>query len=1182
MTFDEVLDQVRELLQSKGRVTYRALKRRFDLDDEYLEDLKSELIKAERSAVDEDGEVLVWVGARPVLSSEFRVPNSPQPPALQTPNPELRTSQSPAGERRQLTVMFCDLVGSTALSEQLDPEELREVIRAYQQSSAAVIERYEGHIAQYLGDGLLVYFGYPTAHEDDAARAVRAGLEIIEALRKWVPSPLVGEGQGEGEAGAHGHAPLQVRIGIHTGLVVVGEVGGGAKREQLALGETPNIAARVQSQAAPSEVVVSATTLRLLHGVFAIEDLGPQALKGISTPMALYRVVGESAAQSRFEVAVGIGLTPLVGREEELSFLQRRWTQAKDGAGQVVLLSGEPGIGKSRLVQALKEQVSAEGATRIEFRCSPYHQNSTLYPIIDHLQRLLQFAQTDAPAAKLEKLQHTLSHSRFPQADTLPLLAALLSLPHPEATPPITVSPQKQKEKTQAALMAWLVEEAEKAAVYCTWEDLHWADPSTLEVLTLFLDQVPTTRLLALLTFRPEFTPPWGNRSHLSQMTLSRLGRPHVETMVEKVTRGKALPAEVVQHIVAKTDGVPLFVEELTKTVLESVESIGSVESMESEGRLGRSAIPLGIPATLQDALMARLDRLESAKEIAQLSATLGREFSYELLQAVSPLDEATLQHGLKQLVAAELVYQRGLAPQAHYLFKHALIQDTAYHSLLKSARQQYHHQIAQVLEEQFPETKETQPEMVAHHYTEAGLAEQAIPYWQRAGQNAIERSAHMEAIHHLTKGLEALKTLPDTANCIQLELLLQIALGTSLMATKGWSAPEVERTHARARALCLQVGASPQLVPVLRNLYSFYVVRAEYQTARELGEEIMDLARRTQSVPLLLRAHLALGQTLMHLAEFSAARLNLEEGIALSTPSKWSTRAMPDPGVACYLWGSVVLWMLGYPTQALQRAREALSRAREQPQPFNSAYALIVVAMLHYARREGQEVQERAETAIALAEKHGFTYLLALGQILRGRARVDSSHLSSEQQQEEIAQMRRGLASSLNTGAAILQPYWLALLAEAYGKGGQAQEGLHVLAEALVVVCKTGECICESELYRLKGELTLQQSRASLGLVQDKSQASQDQSEDTAPRPLTPNSQAEAEECFLKAIEIARHQQAKSLELRATVSLARLWQQQGKKAEARQMLAEIYGWFTEGFDTKDLQEAKALLAELT
>ncbi len=442
--------------------------------------------------------------------------------------------------------MFCDLVGSTALSEKLDPEELREVVRAYQQVCAEVISRFDGHIAQYLGDGLLVYFGYPQAHEDDAQRAVRVGLEIVTAV------------------GARRAVPLQVRVGIHTGLVVVGEMGGGARREQLALRDTPNIAARIQGLAEPDMVVISTATDRLIEGFFACRDLGPHTLKGISTPVEVYQVLGESGIQSRFEAAVSKGLTPLVGREEELGLLQRRWEQAKAGEGQAVLLSGEPGIGKSRLVQTLKEQVIAEGATRIEFRGSAYHQNSTFYPILEHLQRLLQFAPHDMPQAKLAKLQQVLAPYRFPQADTLPLLASLLSLPPPSGAPPLTLSPQKQKQKTQEALVAWIVEEAEKVAVYCAWEDLHWVDPSTLEVLTLFLDQVPTTRLLALLTFRPDFTPPWRPRSHLTQLTLNRLGRPQVEA-VEQVTGGKALPVEVLQQIVTKTDGVPLFVEELTK-----------------------------------------------------------------------------------------------------------------------------------------------------------------------------------------------------------------------------------------------------------------------------------------------------------------------------------------------------------------------------------------------------------------------------------------------------------------------------------------------------------------------------------------------------------------------------------------------------------------------------------------
>jgi len=667
MTFDEVLDQVRELLQSKGRVAYRALKRRFDLDNEYLEDLKAELIDAEQVARDEDEKVLVWVGASLVSGSKFQVSGSqPLAPSPQYPDARLQTldSRLDAAERRQLTVMFCDLVGSTALSAQLDPEELREVVRAYHETCAEVISRYAEHTAQHLGDGLLVYFGYPAAHEDDAQRAVRAGMEIIEAIQKLSLSH-----QTRGLSPLSLSHSLQVRIGIHTGLVVIGEIGSGTKREILALGETPNLAARLQALAEPDSVVISPVTQRLIAGLFTCRSLGLHEPKGLTTPLEVYQVLGESGAQSRFEVAVRTGLTPLIGREEEVELLRRRWERVTAGEGQVVLLSGEPGIGKSRLAQQLKDHVAQDGAVQIEFRCSPYHQNSAFYPIIEHVQRFLQFTREDTPQTKLTKLQQALAQYRFPQADTLLLLATLLSLPHPEGMPALTLSPQKQKQKTQEALVAWIVEEAEKTAVCCIWEDLHWADPSTLEVLSLYLDQVPATRQLALLTFRPDFTPPWRPRAHITQLTLNRLGRAQVEAMVAQVTGGKALPAEVMQQIVAKTDGVPLFVEELTKTVVESVESIGSV------GSQNRTSLQeFSIPATLQDSLMARLDRLGPAKEIAQVGATLGREFSYELLHSISPLDETLLQRGLKQLVEAELVYQRGLLPQAHYLFKHVLI----------------------------------------------------------------------------------------------------------------------------------------------------------------------------------------------------------------------------------------------------------------------------------------------------------------------------------------------------------------------------------------------------------------------------------------------------------------------------------------------------------------------------
>jgi class 3 adenylate cyclase/predicted ATPase len=1151
-TFDEVLAQVVELLQRERRVSYRALKRRFTLDDEYIDDLKDELIEAKQWAADEGGKVLVWIGTSPVPSSRFQVSSS-QPPALSTQHPDagpqtLDARRSDA-ERRQLTVMFCDLVGSTVLSTQLDPEELREVVRAYQETCTEVIRRYDGQIAQHLGDGLLVYFGYPAAHEDDAQRAVRAALAIVGAIRE---SPLLN---------TQLQHPIQVRIGIHTGLVVIGEIGSSDKREILALGETPNIAARVQGQAAPDEVVISAVTYHLVEGLFECEDRGCPALKGVATPLTLYRVIKEGEAQSRFQVVVRKGLTPLVGREHEHGLLCERWERVKDGEGQVVLLSGEPGIGKSRLVEALKDTVMREGAPCLELHCSPYAQNSALYPVIAHVQRILHFQADETPENKLEKLQRTLNRAHFPQADTLPLLAALLSLPQPADCPPLALSPQRQKEKTHEALVAWLREEAKQQAVTYVWEDLHWADPSTLDLLTLFLAQVPTRRLLAVLTFRPEFTPPWGTYSYLSQLTLSRLGRSHVAMMVERVTGGKALPVEVVQQIANKTDGVPLFVEELTKMVMES----GLVREVDGNYELSGPLPPLAIPSTLHDSLMARLDRLATVRDIAQVGATIGREFDYALLQAVSPFDENTLQRGLKQLVEAELVYQSGVLPQARYLFKHALVQDAAYQSLLKSRRQQLHQQVAQVLAEQFPETVATQPELVAQHYTAAGLIAQAIPYWQQAGQRASQRGANAEAVSHLTTGLELLKTLPDTPARTRQELSLQLALGGLLTATKGFAAPEVERAYTHARELCEQIGDREQVFTALRGLTLYYSMRLEHKTACALADQMLDIAQEAQDSGLLIEAYHRQGATRLWIGEFLAARTHLEQAIALYDPQRHRTHALrygADPGVACRLIALQVLWILGYPDQALRRAQEAFTLAQEFSHVNTLGYGLSSMAYIYHARGEWQAAQEWAEACIAFATEVGLPYFVAQNSIKLGSALAAQGH-----HEEGITKMRQGLAAQRATGGQGLQQLWLALQVEAYIETGQIEEGWTALEEALTIRPKYGERYWEADLYRLKGALLLAQQDRLNAVAQDQ-------------RP-SGTIAAAAEACFQQAIDTARELSAKSFELRAATSLARLWQQQGKRQEAQALLAEIYGWFTEGFDTKDLQEAKVLLQEL-
>ena len=658
MTFEEVLDQALEMLRRRGRVTYRALQRQFGLDDAYLADLKAEIIEAQRLAVDENGTVLVWTGG----ADPAAIPLSAQPEPLRATQTDQTAPAAPTpvapgssdAERRQLTVMFCDLVDSTALSSRLDPEDLREVVRAYQTTCEEVIQRYGGHIAQYLGDGLLVYFGYPQAHEDDAHRAVRAGLGILDAL-------VALNARLEPRTGVR----LAIRLGIHTGLVVVGEVGGVSRHEQLALGETPNLAARIQGLAAPDTLLISAATYRLVQGYFACQDLGTHTLRGVATPMQVYRVVQASAAQSRLDVMGATSLTPLVGRDAELTLLVERWAQSQDGLGQVVLLSGEAGIGKSRLVEALRQRLGSERMTSIVLRCSPYYTNSALYPVIDHLQRLLHFHREDTPEAKLDKLEHSLREYRFARDEVMPLFAALLSVPLPDGRyPPLHLSPQQQKRKTAEALVAWLVEAAERQPLLAVWEDLHWADPSTLELLSLIIDQSRTARMLTLLTCRPEFQPPWSPRSHLAHLTLNRFIQPQVERLIAQAMRGKPLPAEVVQQVVAKTDGVPLFVEELLKMISGVWAGAGGSGPLCADWPTAAVAIP----ATLQDSLMARLDRLASVKSRAQLGAVLGRIVSLWLLQAVAPLDEATLQRGAGQFVEAELLYQRGHPPQATYI----------------------------------------------------------------------------------------------------------------------------------------------------------------------------------------------------------------------------------------------------------------------------------------------------------------------------------------------------------------------------------------------------------------------------------------------------------------------------------------------------------------------------------
>ena len=1144
MDYDAVLAQVLDLLQREKRLSYRILKRRFALDDNDLEDLKEDLIYAKKLAVDEDGRVLVWTGGADTPSS-LSLPSSqpiPQPAiqeaALSQTAPSPAAPTPPDAERRQLTVLFCDLVDSTTLSSQLDPEDYREVVLAYQNVCSAVITRFDGHIAQLLGDGLLVYFGYPHAHEDDPHRAVRTGLGILDAVGD------LNQGLQQAE-GIH----LAIRMGIHTGLVVIGEMGGTGRQEQLALGEVPNIASRIEGLAAPNTVAISDATYRLVQGYFDCEALGEQTVRGVTEPLTVYRVLHESGVYSRLDIVSVRGLTPLVGREQEVGLLLERWEQVKAVHGHVVLLTGDAGIGKSRLVQILKEHVAQEPHVRWECRSSEYYQNTALFPLVDLFQRLLRLEAQESPDEKLGKLEQTLRQYRLPLEETVPLFAPLLSLPLSENRyPPLNLSPQRQRHKTLETILAILLELAEHQPVLFIVEDLHWTDPSTLELLNLVLDQTPTASLLVLLTCRPYFQPSWSHRSYLSEVTVNRLSHTQVEQIVTRMTDGKTLPQEVLAQIVEKTDGVPLFVEEMTKAILES----GQLKALDGHYELTGALSTFAIPATLQDSLMARLDRLVTAKAVAQYAAVIGRQFSYALLSTVSQLDDTTLQRELGRLVEAEMVYQRGMPPQSTYMFKHALIQDIAYESLLKTTRQHYHQRIAEVLETQFPETTEAQPELVAHHFTEAGLPEKAIHYWHQAGQRASERSAHVEAISHLCTGLALLQTLPATPERTQREVDMHITLGASLIATKGYAAPEVEQTYARARQLCQHLEDPHQLYPVLRGLWTYYLVHAEYQTAHVLGEQLLALAQHVQDSAMLLAAYRALGSTLFYLGAAASALAHFAQGMALYDPQQHRGSALlygDDAGVICCIMSAWTLWYLGYLDQGLARIDEALTLAQHRAHPFSLGFALTFAAVSHLCRRERCAAQERAEAAISLATEQGFPHWRAMSSMLRSWALVHQGRA-----QEGLEQLHQGLMDYRAIGSELIRSYFLALLAEAYGIMGQPEAGLTVLAEALTFIDKTGERCYEPEIHRLKGTLLLQQSSGN---------------------------HIEAHTCFQQALERARAQQAKSLELRSATSLARLWQQQGKRQEAYDLLTPIYHWFTEGLDTADLQDAKALLEAL-
>jgi class 3 adenylate cyclase/predicted ATPase len=1036
-------------------------------------------------------------------------------------------------ERRQLTVMFCDLVGSTQLSTRFDPEDLREIVGAYHRCVADTVGRFGGFVAKYMGDGVLIYFGYPEAHEDDAERAAHAGLAVIDGVGRLATQE-----------------PLNVRIGIATGLVVVGDlIGAGAAQERGVVGETPNLAARLQALARPGTLVVADSSRRQIGTLFELEDLGPRLLAGFAEPQPAWRVVGESGVVSRFE-ALRSGTTPLVGRDEELDLLLRRWQQAKLGEGRVVLVSGEPGIGKSRLTAALSQRIETEPHTRLRYFCSPHHQDSALYPFIGQLERAAEFTRDDTNATKLDKLEALLGNGAEP--GDISLIAEMLSLSGGDRFPPLDLSPQRKKERTLAALLRQLQALARRQLVLMIFEDLHWIDPTSRELLDLTVEKIAGLRVLLVATYRLEFQPPWVGGSQVTVIALNRLGRNEGASLVHHLAGNLgALPPDVVDEIVERTDGVPLFVEELTKAV---------VEAGADRGNASVSAVPpssLAVPATLHASLLGRLDRLgPAAKNAAQVGAAIGRDFSYGLLAAAVPLAEPELQEVLRRLVEAGLVFQRGAPPAAEYLFKHALVQDTAYSTLLRSPRQALHRRIAEALEQRFPDFIEARPEILAHHYGEAAIADKAIGYWHLAGKSSVARSAVHEAIAQLRRGLGLLDGLPETRERKRLELDIHVTLTTALMAGKGHADPEVVAALERANRLVTETAAvgTPLHFSVLFGLWVSTFNSGAIAAALEPAANFLSVAQSQPSSGPLLVGHRILGHSLIYSGDYRAAVAHLETAASLYRPDEHRDDAFrygQDIGVSAFVVLSWALWHCGYPDQSARAADRALAYSRQLGHAHTLSHALAMAGMAAVFARDVDvaTVHAYGNDCVALASEHGFPLWAAYGRILQGWADAQQGEATTG-----IARIRDGLAASEATGTRVRAPLFLTLLAEALALAGKIEEALAALDEALAKAAGSGERGWDAEIHRLRGELTAR-----------------------SPYP----DPAKAEDSLRTARAIAREQGTRGYELRAATSLARLCGEQGRRGEARELLAPVYGSFTEGFDTADLKDAAKLLSEL-
>jgi class 3 adenylate cyclase len=1036
-------------------------------------------------------------------------------------------AETAGAERRLLTVLFCDLVGSTELATRLDPEDLREIIAKYHACVAEVLTRFGGFVAKYMGDGILAYFGYPQAHEEDAEQAVRAGLAIVAAVARLdLPQRL------------------QVRLGIATGLAVVGDlIGAGAAQEQAVIGETPNLAARLQALAAPDGIVIADGTRRHVGGLFELRDLGPQSLKGFSGTPRAFEVLTESEVGSRFE-ALRSRSTPLVGRDEEMELLLRRWDQAKTGEGRAVLISAEPGIGKSRLTEAVGERIALQPHRRLRYFCSPHHQDSAFYPLIGHMERAAGFARDDDTPTRLRKLGDMAAKTGMPDEDVA-LLADLVSLPGSDATSGPELTPQRKKEKTFDLLVRALEAAARQQPLLMVFEDIHWIDPTSRELLDRTLARVEHLPVLLVATFRPEFQPPWIGQPHVTLMTLPRLGRRHGEALVRQLAGNAAeLPADLLDEIVARTDGVPLFLEEVTKAILESADTGG--------GRNALSAIPghrAAVPATLQASLMARLDRLgPEAREIAQTGAAIGREFSYDIVTAVASRPEADTRAALDRLVASGLVFQRGNPPTAVYQFKHALVQDTAYGTLLRGPRQALHERIAAAIETRAPDRAEREPEILAYHLAEAGRFQRAATFALEAGRRAAARSANIEAVAHLRRGVEILAAQPDSDERMQLELALQLALGPAVMATRGFGAPEAEAAYRRARELSETLRDNRSLFAALWGLWLAGGQTDELGHRQDLVDELFGVAEPLNDSGLVLQAHHAAWATVVFAGDLAGTQEHVRQGLKLYDREKHGRHALlyggHDPAVCGAGQDGIASWGLGFPDQAAESVRQSIGFANAVEHPPSLGHALWFAGVVHLLRREPAIALDTAEQLIALSRDRGLVQYEAIGTILRGWARTLSGP-----REAGLIELRNAIDSYPST-ATVMTPLFMVALVDAELLAGHVEAAGTTLER---VIGQKREPIWLPEILRARGDLRLAQN---------------------------PDDSIAAGQLYNEAIALARGRDAKSLELRAALSLARLYGRQGRQRDAVNLLQPLYSWFSEGFETGDLKDAKALLSQ--